>query len=51
MHWLLDAYQHHIVRSGRELIFMVLIGVVGSFLFIRLSTRMIRAQVKWCQGT
>ena len=50
MHWLLDAYQHHIVRSGRELIFMVLIGVVGSFLFIRLSTRMIRAQVKWWPG-
>ena len=21
-HWLLDAYQHHIVRSGRELLFM-----------------------------
>ena len=50
MQWLLDAYQHHIVRSGRELIFMVLIGVVGSFLFIRLSTRMIRAQVKWWPG-
>ena len=29
MHWLLDAYQHHIVRSGRELIFMVLVGVGG----------------------
>ena len=48
--WLVDAYQHHIVRSGRELLFLVFIGVVGSFLFIRLSTRMIRAQVKWWPG-
>ena len=31
-------------------LFMVLIGVVGSFLFIRFSTRMIRAQVKWWPG-
>jgi hypothetical protein len=28
----------------------VFIGVVGSFLFIRFSTRMIRAQVKWWPG-
>ena len=49
-HWLLDAYQHHIVRSGRELLFWVFVGVVGSFLFIRFSTRMIRAQVKWWPG-
>ena len=48
--WLLDAYQHHIVRSGRELLFWVFVGVVGSFLFIRFSTRMIRAQVKWWPG-
>jgi hypothetical protein len=48
--WLLDAYQHHIVRSGREPLFMVFVGVVGSFLFIRFSTRMIRAQVKWWPG-
>jgi lysyl-tRNA synthetase class 2 len=50
VHWLLDAYQHHIVRTGRELLFLVFIGVVGSFLFIRFSTRMIRAQVKWWPG-
>ena len=49
-HWLLDTYEHHIVRSGRELLFWVFVGVVGSFLFIRFSTRMIRAQVKWWPG-
>jgi hypothetical protein len=49
-HWLLDNYEHHIVRSGRELLFWVFVGVVGSFLFIRFSTRMIRAQVKWWPG-
>lgn len=43
MQWLLDAYQHHVVRSGREALFLVFVGVIGSFLFIRLSTRMIRA--------
>jgi lysyl-tRNA synthetase, class II len=48
--WLLDAYQHHVVRSGREALFMVFVGVIGSFLFIRFSTRMIRAQVKWWPG-
>ena len=48
--WLVDAYQHHIVESGRELLFLVFVGVVGSFVFIRVSTRMIRAQVKWWPG-
>ena len=48
--WLVDTYQHALVRSGRELLFLVFIGVVGSFLFIRFSTRMIRAQVKWWPG-
>lgn len=37
-------------HSGREAAFLVLLGFVGSFLFIRTSARMIRAQVKWWPG-
>jgi hypothetical protein len=37
-------------HSGREAAFLVLLGFVGSFLFIRTSARMIRAQVSWWPG-
>jgi hypothetical protein len=37
-------------RSGRAAAFLVLLGFVVSFLFIRTSTRMIRAQVSWWPG-
>ena len=38
-------------HSGREAAFLVLLGFVGSFLFIRTSARMIRAEVKWWPGS
>ncbi|RKE19281.1 phosphatidylglycerol lysyltransferase domain-containing protein [Streptomyces sp. TLI_171] len=47
---LLDAYRDRIVETGREPLFLLLLGLVLSFLFIRLSTRMIRAQVRWWPG-
>jgi hypothetical protein len=37
-------------RGGRTAAFLVLLGFVVSFLFIRMSTRMIRAQVSWWPG-
>jgi hypothetical protein len=37
-------------RSGRGAAFLVLLGFVLSFLFIRTSARMIRAQVSWWPG-
>ena len=37
-------------HSGRSAAFLVLLGFLGSFLFIRTSTRMIRAQVSWWPG-
>ncbi|GLW54905.1 phosphatidylglycerol lysyltransferase domain-containing protein [Kitasatospora phosalacinea] len=47
---LIDAYRDRIVDTGREPLFLLLLGLVLSFLFIRLSTRMIRAQVRWWPG-
>lgn len=38
-------------QAGREAAFLVLLGFVGSFLFIRTSARMTRAQVKWWPGS
>ncbi|MFF4343367.1 phosphatidylglycerol lysyltransferase domain-containing protein [Kitasatospora sp. NPDC001540] len=47
---LIDAYRDRIVDTGREPLFLLLLGLVLSFLFIRLSTRMIRARVRWWPG-
>ncbi|MFJ5926280.1 phosphatidylglycerol lysyltransferase domain-containing protein [Kitasatospora sp. NPDC092948] len=47
---LLDAYRDRIVDTGREPLFLLLLGLVLSFLFIRISTRLIRAQVRWWPG-
>ncbi|MEV4558985.1 phosphatidylglycerol lysyltransferase domain-containing protein [Kitasatospora sp. NPDC049285] len=47
---LLDAYRQRIVETGREPLFLLLLGLVLSFLSIRFSTRMIRAQVRWWPG-
>ncbi|MFI9786241.1 phosphatidylglycerol lysyltransferase domain-containing protein [Kitasatospora sp. NPDC051984] len=47
---LLDAYRDRIVDTGREPLFLLLLGLVLSFVFIRISTRMIRAQVRWWPG-
>ncbi|MFK0194708.1 phosphatidylglycerol lysyltransferase domain-containing protein [Kitasatospora sp. NPDC090308] len=47
---LIDAYRDRIVDTGREPLFLLLLGLVLSFLFIRLSTRLIRARVRWWPG-
>ncbi|WP_107416995.1 phosphatidylglycerol lysyltransferase domain-containing protein [Actinacidiphila alni] len=48
--WLADAYRTRISDTGREPLFLLLVGLIGSFLFIRFSTRMIRRGVKWWPG-
>ncbi|MEV6012506.1 phosphatidylglycerol lysyltransferase domain-containing protein [Streptomyces sp. NPDC051976] len=48
--WLSDAYRTRIVDTGREPLFLLLLGLIGSFLFIRFSVRMIRRGVKWWPG-
>jgi lysyl-tRNA synthetase class 2 len=48
--WLVDAYRSRIVDNGREPLFLLLIGLIGSFLFIRFSVRMIRRGVSWWPG-
>ncbi len=50
MHWIVERYQHLIVDPGKQPLFLLLVGLIGSFLFIRTSTRMIRAKVSWWPG-
>lgn len=50
MHWLADAYRTRISDTGREPLFLLLVGLIGSFLAIRFSVRMIRRGVKWWPG-
>ena len=45
-----DFWNHHLVDHDRQGVFLVLVGFVGSFAFIRMSTRMIRAEVSWWPG-
>src|SRR6202000_568913 len=45
-----DFWTHPLVDHGRQGVFLVLVGFVGSFAFIRFSTRMIRAEVSWWPG-
>jgi hypothetical protein len=45
-----DAWQHHLVDHDRQGVFLVLVGFVGSFAFIRMSTRLIRMEVSWWPG-
>ncbi|MDH6110743.1 lysyl-tRNA synthetase class 2 [Kitasatospora sp. MAP12-15] len=47
---LLHAYHSRIVVSGREPLFLLLVGLIASFLFIRFSVRMIRRGTKWWPG-
>ncbi|WP_405581946.1 phosphatidylglycerol lysyltransferase domain-containing protein [Streptomyces sp. NBC_01190] len=49
-HWLGHLYRDRIVDDGREPLFLLLLGLLGSFLFIRFSVRMIRRQVSWWPG-
>jgi hypothetical protein len=48
--WLLGSYHDQIVASGKQPVLLLMIGLVGGFGFIRTSTRMIRAQVRWWPG-
>ena len=45
-----SAYQHGIVDTGREPHFLFFVSFLFTFAFIRTSTHMIRAQVKWWPG-
>lgn len=45
-----DLWNDHLVAHDRQGVFLVLVGFVGSFAFIRMSTRMIRAEVSWWPG-
>ncbi|WP_371497303.1 phosphatidylglycerol lysyltransferase domain-containing protein [Kitasatospora sp. NBC_00374] len=48
--WVTDAYRERIVDSGREPLFLLLVGLILSFLFIRFSVRMIRRGARWWPG-
>jgi hypothetical protein len=45
-----SAYQHGIVDTGREAHFLFFVSFLLTFGFIRTSTHMIKAQVKWWPG-
>jgi hypothetical protein len=45
-----DLWENQLVAHDRQGVFLVLVGFVGSFAFIRMSTRMIRAEVSWWPG-
>ena len=53
-HWMRGPgwgyYVHHIQDPGKQPLFLLLVGFIGSFLFIRFSVRMIRRGVKWWPG-
>jgi lysyl-tRNA synthetase class 2 len=49
-HWFGDAHGTQTSGTGREQLFLLLAGLVCSFLFIRFSVRMIRRQVSWWPG-
>ncbi|WP_063774851.1 phosphatidylglycerol lysyltransferase domain-containing protein [Kitasatospora azatica] len=46
----LDAYHSRIVEPGRQPLFLLLLGLISAFLFIRFSTRMIRRGTSWWPG-
>ncbi|WP_051812931.1 phosphatidylglycerol lysyltransferase domain-containing protein [Kitasatospora sp. MBT63] len=48
--WVTDTYRERIVDSGREPLFLLLVGLILSFLFIRFSVRMIRRGTTWWPG-
>ncbi|WP_435177958.1 phosphatidylglycerol lysyltransferase domain-containing protein [Actinacidiphila sp. bgisy145] len=49
-YWFGRAHGTQTSGAGREQLFLLLGGLVCSFLFIRFSTRMIRRQVSWWPG-
>ena len=44
---MLDLYVTYIVAPGKQALFLLLVAFILTFLFIRLSVRMIRAEVSW----
>jgi len=47
---LLDGYREHIVDAHKQPLFLLLAGFITSFVLIRVSVRMIRAEVRWWPG-
>ncbi|MFE9427142.1 hypothetical protein ACFYNO_29715 [Kitasatospora sp. NPDC006697] len=47
---LVEGYRAHIVVAHKQPLFLLLVGFISSFLFIRFSVRMIRARVRWWPG-
>ncbi|PYC84417.1 hypothetical protein C7C46_08005 [Streptomyces tateyamensis] len=45
-----DAYHSRIVEPGRQPLFLLLVGLITAFVFIRFSTRMIRRGTSWWPG-
>jgi hypothetical protein len=43
-------FHDHIVETGRLPLFCFFVGVIAGFAFIRVSVRLIRAQVRWWPG-
>ena len=43
-------FQHSVVAAGKLRLFSFFVAFIATFLFIRLSVRMIRAQVRWWPG-
>lgn len=50
MSFLADLYWTQIVEPGKQALFFLLVAFIVTFLFIRLSVRMIRAGVSWWPG-
>jgi hypothetical protein len=50
IHDVVHLYQVHIQEPGKQPLFLLLVGFVGSFLFIRFSVRMIRRGTRWWPG-
>jgi hypothetical protein len=48
--WVVGSYQDQVVRTGRQPLLILLLGLIGGFLFIRTSARLIRAKVRWWPG-
>jgi hypothetical protein len=42
-----DWYHREIVEPGKQPLLFVFVGLLGAFLFIRISVRMIRSEVSW----
>jgi hypothetical protein len=47
-----DLWQREVIAQGREGLFLVLVGFIGSFAFIRMSTRIARSpRAQWWPGS